>query len=482
MSFSGRRVSILRPADARRLSTVKDLSINEQQSETHRHFRAAHEGHKPHAGLDPSRASTGVIWCTERANEHGFSEHPHEWANLGQGAPEADDDIAGSFPRPTSIPIDSASREYGPTAGIKPLRAAVARLYNEQYRQGKESQYTWENVCIVPGGRAGLIRIAAILGNSYLSFPIPDYTAYSEMLSLFKNFSPIPIPLAENDHYHIHPDKIAEEIARGTSVILTSNPRNPTGHVVANPELARIQDICRGRATLILDEFYGGYNYTTGCDGTTLSGAENVVDVNEDDVLLIDGLTKRFRLPGWRIAWIVGPKEFVDALGSAGSYLDGGANVPFQEAAVPMLEPSLVKSEMIALQDHFRTKRDYVLGRLHEIGFRIKDVPQATFYIWLDLTSIHPPLPESANVSDGLNFFNALLKEKTIVVPGIFFDLNPAKRRDLFDSPCHHFVRLSYGPKMDVLKQGLDGIERVIRRARGENIGPTLEDEVAIED
>lgn len=41
----------------------------------------------------------------------------------------------------------------------------------------------------MPGGRAGLIRIAAILGNSYLSFPIPDYTAYSEMLSLFKNVS-----------------------------------------------------------------------------------------------------------------------------------------------------------------------------------------------------------------------------------------------------------------------------------------------------
>lgn len=63
----------------------------------------------------------------------------------------------------------------------------MARLYNDHYRQGKESQYTWENVCIVPGGRAGLIRIAAILGNSYLSFPIPDYSAYSEMLTLFKN-------------------------------------------------------------------------------------------------------------------------------------------------------------------------------------------------------------------------------------------------------------------------------------------------------
>jgi aspartate/methionine/tyrosine aminotransferase len=147
-----------------------------------------------------------------------------------------------------------------------------------------------------------------------------------------------------------------------------------------------------------------------------------------------------------------------------------------------MLEPSLVREEMKALQTHFVEKRDYVLGRLHEIGFRVQDVPQATFYIWLDLTSLDPPLPKEANISDGLNFFNALLTEKVIVVPGIFFDLNPAKRRDLFDSPCHHFVRLSYGPKMDVLKKGLDGIERVIKRAREIGVKKQWEDEVAIQD
>ena len=79
------------------------------------------------------------------------------------------------------------------------------------------------------------------------------------------------------DGYHIHPEKISEEIARGTSVILTSNPRNPTGQVVKNPELAKIQDICRDRCTLIMDEFYGGYNYTSNCDGTTVSAAENIV-------------------------------------------------------------------------------------------------------------------------------------------------------------------------------------------------------------
>jgi len=221
----------------------------------------------------------------------------------GQGAPEVEDDIEGSFERPKEIDITMAGREYGPTAGIKSLRAAVANLYNVHHREGKESQYSWENVCIVPGGRAGLIRIAAVLNNAYLGFFIPDYTAYNEMLSLFKNvgfpyfcrglakhhqFAAIPSPLAESDDYSIHPDKIAEEIARGTSVILTSNPRNPTGLVVKNPELAEIQDICRDRATLVMDEFYGGYNYTSDCDGTTVSSADNIEDVDEDDVLSVN--------------------------------------------------------------------------------------------------------------------------------------------------------------------------------------------------
>lgn len=105
------------------------------------------------------------------------------------------------------------------------------------------------------------------------------------------------------------------------------------------------------------------------------------------DVLIVDGLTKRFRLPGWRIAWILGPKEFITALGSCGSYLDGGANVPFQEAAISMLEPDKVSHEMKALQRHFKDKRDYVIDRLKGMGFEFKRIPDSTFYIWLDCGS-----------------------------------------------------------------------------------------------
>ncbi|KAI0187648.1 pyridoxal phosphate-dependent transferase [Astrocystis sublimbata] len=356
----------------RRRFSIGDPSANETSSKIHRQFRASNPGHLPHAGLDPTRASTGVVWCTERAAEHGFLEEPEKWANLGQGAPEVDDEIEGSFPRPTTIDVSIANREYGPTAGIKPLRAAVARMYNEMHRQGKDSQYSWENVAIVPGGRAGLIRIAAVLNNAYVGFFIPDYTAYNEMMSLFKNVSihpspstcapfllkqlsllPFPPLFRKRTATISIPMSLPTRLLVGTSVILTSNPRNPTGRVVANPELAEIQDICRGRATLISDEFYAGYNYTSDCDGTVISAADNIEDVDEDDVLIIDGLTKRFRLPDGELPGSLDPRNS-SSYRSCGSYLDGGANAPFQEAAVPMLEPSLVRKEMQALQRHFR--------------------------------------------------------------------------------------------------------------------------------
>lgn len=111
--------------------------------------------------------STGVIYCSDRAAANGFTmASAHEWANMGQGAPEAGP-IPGAPPRPTSVPIPLESLEYAPTTGVKELRQAVAKLYNETYRKGKPSQYTYENVCIVPGGRAGLSRVASVVGDVY---------------------------------------------------------------------------------------------------------------------------------------------------------------------------------------------------------------------------------------------------------------------------------------------------------------------------
>lgn len=411
--------------------------------------------------MNTKQSSTGVLWVTERATEYGYQGNGDDaWANLGQGAPEHGDTVPGSFKRPTSVPITDISKEYAPTAGIKELREAVANYYNETYRQKWSSKYTYKNVCIVPGGRAGLTRIASIISDCYLSFFLPDYTAYAEMLSLFKNFSPIPVPLEEADNYEMHLNVIELELKRGVSALLTSNPRNPTGHCMTRDQLKRLHDMCREKCLLIMDEFYSHYYYDEGCTGSSISSAEFVQDVNKDPVLLLNGLTKAFRLPGWRICWVLGPEDYISALSSAGSFLDGGSNAPFQYVAAEFLKPLKVKQEMQALQLHFKMKRDYIISRLKAMGFHFseKNTPNSTFYLWLKLS--HLP----GKLSNCLGFFHECLHEKVIVVPGFFFLINPQNLSRLEDVIWYNFVRISYGPELPQLVKGMDGIERILRR------------------
>ncbi|KAG9096089.1 hypothetical protein FS749_009180 [Ceratobasidium sp. UAMH 11750] len=446
---------------------VHDLIVkrrNEKNSEAHQLFRS-YPGHAPKGvpqTVNPDEetvpgiqhpGSTGVIYCTDRAMANGF------------GAPEVGD-IPDAPARPQTVTFTHDSLEYAPTTGVKELRKAVADLYNHTYRQGKKSQYTHENVCIVPGGRAGLSRVAAVVGDVYCGYQVPEYTTYSEVLSVFKRLVPIPTALTPESRYKIDINQAKHDIsAQGLQVIVASNPRNPTGQVIKGEELKELVDLAKNHCTIVLDEFYSWYIYGEGEQtGKSLSGAEHVNDVDNDAVVLIDGLTKNWRLPGWRVCWVIGPKNLISALSQSGSFLDGGANHPLQLAAIPLLDPAHVEKEKLALQNHFRKKRDHVLDRLEKMGLPVAIPPQATFYIWLDLRTLPQPL------NDGLTFFEELLREKTIVVPGIFFEINPAHRRDLFSSPCHHFVRISFGPPLEDLDKGLDAIERVLHRAKKEGV------------
>ncbi|KAJ3048968.1 hypothetical protein HK097_010036 [Rhizophlyctis rosea] len=110
-----------------------------------------------------------------------------------------------------------------------------------------------------------------------------------------------------------------------------------------------------------MDDFYSRYVYPEDEKeyGKAVSAAAYVGNVNEDPVVLIDGLTKSWMLPGCRVSWIAGPKELIAATTFAGSFLADGTSRPFQLAAVPLLEPE--RLDTAALQRHFRERREYVL-------------------------------------------------------------------------------------------------------------------------
>src|ERR1700729_3692470 len=203
---------------------------------------------------------TGVIYVTSEAVKAGFSMSDPEWCNLGQGQPETGP-LPGAPPRVHDVTIDMDDQEYAPIPGIWELREAIASLYNRLYRRGMPSQYSAENVAVSGGGRASLTRAAASLGHVNLGHFLPDYTAYEELLDIFKAFTAIPILLEPERGYAFSVDDLRREIlGRGLSALLLSNPCNPTGKLVHGAELAKWVELARELdCSLLVDEFYSHY-------------------------------------------------------------------------------------------------------------------------------------------------------------------------------------------------------------------------------
>jgi aspartate/methionine/tyrosine aminotransferase len=398
---------------------------------------------------------TGVIYVTVEAQKRGFQLGAEGWCNLGQGQPETGP-LPGAPERLTSIPVGADDLDYAPVPGIWELREAVANLYNELFRKGKPSQYGPENVAICGGGRVSIMRACAAIAPVHLGHFLPDYTAYEELLDVFRRFQPIPILLDPESLYEFSAADLRREIlGRGLGAILMSNACNPTGKLVHGEALREWVDTARELdCALLMDEFYSHYVWVG--DKPIVSAAEYVQDVNRDPIVVFDGLTKNWRYPGFRTTWVLGPKTFIESVASAGSFLDGGAVAPMQRAAISLVQVEPTLAETKAIRETFLKKRDRLISGLRALGIKFAVEPEGTFYAWGDLSD----LPES--IRHGEDFFKAALEYQVICVPGHFFDINPGKRRMSRPSRFRHHVRFSFGPDMEVIESALARLGQMI--------------------
>ena len=405
---------------------------------------------------------TGVIYVTTEAQRRGYSSSSPEWCNLGQGMPESEA-LPGAPPRIAELPIRDGDHEYAPVAGLGELREAIAGFYNELFRRGMGSKYSAENVAVSGGGRSALTRVAASLGHVNLGHFLPDYTAYEELLDVFRLFSPIPILLESERGYAFSAAEMRREVmGRGLSAILASNPSNPTGKVIGGSDLADWVAAARDLdCALIFDEFYSHYVWRP--DLVTLGGIETaaryVEDVDRDPVVILDGLTKNWRYPGWRVTWALGPKRVIEGVVSAGSFLDGGGSRPLQRKAVELLAPTAAMAETRAIHQTFGKKRAKLLNGLRDLGFTVDLPPEGTFYVWASTEHLPP------SIGDGMALFRAALERKVITVPGEFFDVDPGKRRSGRASRFRRHLRFSFGPPMSRIELALERLRELIASA-----------------
>ena len=403
----------------------------------------------------------GVIFVVAEAMKRGFFNGHPEWSNLGQGQPEVGP-MEGAPARIDTVELAPGDHAYGPLEGIPELRERVASHYNRLYRTGLASQYGPENVGLAMGGRLALTRAMAALGRVNVGYQLPDYTAYEDMFNLhLDRIHTVPVRARQSDGFVVDPDRFEREVVdKGLSAHVISNPCNPTGALVQGEPLAGLVDVARRhRLTLLCDEFYSHFIYTA--DGRPgngpVSAAAFVEDVDQDPIVVFDGLTKSYRYPGWRVGWAVGPREMVESMARTASSIDGGPSVVAQRAALKALEPNRADQETAALRAGFCKKRNLMLESLKRMGIRCEHPPLGTFYCWASLEDLTPPF------DDALHFFWQALECKVMTVPGQFFDINPGGYRKA-RSPYDQWMRFSFGPPLENMLMGLERLEGMLAR------------------
>lgn len=397
----------------------------------------------------PHSAVAGVM---AQAARLGFTGDAADWCNLGQGQPEVGP-IEGAPPRIEMSQWTQADQAYGPLAGIAELRQAVADHYNRLYRQGHPSKYRAQNVAIAAGGRLALGRLIATLGSIRLGYRTPEYAGYEDVLSSHMHrLTPVRIEAGAEHGFTLSESQFAAALAdHRLDAFLLSNPCNPTGQLVdAEAMRAYLTIARRSSCALLLDEYYSQIVFDA--DGRPasepVSAARIVDDVDADPVVLVDGFTKGFRYPGWRLGWVVGPTQVIEQVTRAAAAIDGGPPTMVQRAALQALSADHADQETRAVRATFASKCSLIVDGLRSMGIRVPHPPRGAFYVWGDISGLRGEL------QDADAFFHAALARRVITVPGRCFDVNPGRQRPP-DQEYQRWVRFSFGPSADNLKQGL---------------------------
>jgi aspartate/methionine/tyrosine aminotransferase len=266
---------------------------------------------------------------------------------------------------------------YCPNAGIPQLREAVAADVSASHNVS----YGPENVAAQPGGKPTIGKFILALMNTgdEVLYPNPGYPIYESQIE-FNGGIAVPYGYVEGeDNFRLDFDSIEAAITPMTRLLILNDLQNPTGAECPVEEHERLAELVRRHDLYVLaDEAYFDMRY----EGKSRSFVEQP-GMLERTVILYT-FSKKFAMTGWRLGASIGPKEIIDVIAKINVNDESCSNHFIQYGAVAGLQGD--QSEVKAILDTLRERRDALAAGLNSIAGVRTYVPNATFYLYPNVT------------------------------------------------------------------------------------------------
>jgi aspartate/methionine/tyrosine aminotransferase len=291
---------------------------------------------------------------------------------IGFGAGEPD------FPTPDYIVSAAASaaavpanHRYTPTPDLR--EAIVAKT-----KRDSNYEITADQVLVTNGGKQSVYQAFATIidpGDEVI-LPSPFWTTYPECIKLAGGKS-VEVFADESQNYLVSVEQLEAARTPKTKALLFCSPSNPTGSVYSPEQVKAIGEwALKNKVWIIADEIYEHLLY----DGAKAPSMPVVVPGLADSTIIINGVAKTYAMTGWRVGWMIGPKDVIKAATNLQSHLTSNVSNVSQRAAIAALTGDL--SAVHKMGEAFDRRRKLIVGLLNEIpGFECP-MPTGAFYVY----------------------------------------------------------------------------------------------------
>jgi len=355
--------------------------------------------------------------------------------DFGAGEPD--------FPTPENIKqagiraIQSNFTRYTSIGGTPDLRKAIveshARLFGSSFDVAE---------CLVNvGGKHAIFNtVSAVVDDGDdVMISTPYWVSFAD-IARYAGGQTVFAETHEADGFRLTAELVEKSLTSKTRMLIANSPSNPSGAVIDDAEFARIAALCRDRGVVLLsDECYSRFLYD-GLKPFSLGAHREF----RDTVVIAGSLSKTYAMTGWRIGYVLGPRDLVAAVQKIQSHSTSNPTSISQLAA---LEALTGPQDSVALMlSEYARRRDFVVERLNAIPGIQCTRPGGAFYAYPNIASAF-----SRGIKDSLDFSVQLLEKSHVaVVPG-----------SAFGTSDH--IRISYATSMEQLDKGLTRIAEFMR-------------------
>jgi len=322
-----------------------------------------------------------------------------------------------------------------PVEGILPLREAIAERVKRVNGIDVDPE---SEVVVTNGGQEALfIMVQTILsaGDEIIT-PDPNYNSYRDSIR-FSKAERISIPTYVEDNFRVDPDQVQASITKNTRALLMVSPNSPTGAVISPEDVRSLTAIAEHNDLLILaDDIYDRLTYG---DAVHLSPAS--LPGIKDRTLTLNAVSKMYSMTGWRLGWLVGPKDLMKQVLAVKAAVSGGTPIVSQMGALAALTGP--DDSIIAQRQTYIQRRKVILEGLDRIGLNY-GLPQGGQCVFVDIRKTGLSSQE---------FVQKILEEcHVLTYPGRSFGTD-------FD----HCVRITFLQPEEKLREAFARIEKVIK-------------------